>query len=526
MSIIGIERIERDASQVVEPAGGEAHGIVLQVPFGPIVPALITNPEDLFTFFTPEGIPDPTYKDYYEAEILVKQAQLIAVRPQGDALFGGVTVEETGTGNATEALDTPSGGVGIQNPNSYTFADNLKQFVIISADPSADNNNYSVKILATTSEVANTFDIDLLYKGSLVANFNVSLVRTQLDGFGTSVYIEEVIKQRSDIQVIVNTSADLTVLPEFNSSAVTFGGGVTITDFSNTADTIIAWNFFKEFNRYYTHYLVDTSANAVIGKAVESIARVNFYQHVYCAAPSIKSSNARATETLNTWLTGVLDYRDINGIDLNLNSDHISLHANWGEVPDTVNNTTVWISPAAAFAARKAYTLQNISISEAAVGPNENRGVASEFIQLEQDPTELNDQLDSKQINFLTYSSAGILCWGERTLQTFLSNTSYISHRTWFNFLEESIENVLFTFVFTDINEGTRATVRSLVESFTDPQIGPHAEDIQVRVPRDDALAALRKFKVQVAVIPFPKANKIIFEFIHSKAGTDLNEVF
>ena len=77
--------------------------------------------------------------------------------------------------------------------------------------------------------------------------FNVSLLQTQLDGFGNSVYIEEVIKNRSDIQAIVNLAATLTTLPEFTTSAVTFGAGVTITDFSNTADTTAAWDYFKSF---------------------------------------------------------------------------------------------------------------------------------------------------------------------------------------------------------------------------------------------------------------------------------------
>lgn len=521
MSIIGISRTERDASRVIVPATGEPFGMVLQVPYGPLEPTTINTEDDLMLYFAPSGKPDPDYKDYYEAIALLKQTPILACRPQGDATYGGIEIYDSTTGNTNAGLSS-----GISDPNSYVFADNEVQFVLIGANPSADNNNYSVKIAETTSAVSNTFNIELYYNSTLTETFNVSLLKTQLDGFGNSVYIEEVLKNRKDIKVIVNSSADLTVLPAYDSSAVSFANGSTISSFSDTSYTITAWNYFKEYNKYFTHYLVDCSCNATIGKAVLDIAEENFYQFVFAGAPSIKSSNANSTETLSTWLTTTREYRSVSGNELNVNNDHIGLHANWRRVSDEYNNTTIWISAVSAFAARKAYTINNISISQAAVGPNKNRGVINDAIELEQDPSSVYTTLEDEQINTLVYSPAGITCWGEITMQVAFSNLSFVSHRTYFFYLEENIESNLFFYTFTDINEDTREELASLIRSFTDSQIGIHAEDIQVRVPEDADLAAQKKLKVQVAVIPYPKANRILFEFIHSRSGVDLTEIF
>ena len=527
--MIGIERIEIDRSQVLNPVSGNYFGIVLQVPYGPITPqGFSTEGTFLEAFSIPDKsghyLPDPKYKDYYEALVLLKQTPILACRPQGDALFGGVLVEDATTGNTVSGL-----GTGIASVDNYTFPNTDTQFIIAGADPSADNNNYSIEILPTISEIDNTFLLKLYYKDVLQNSWDVSLVSTQKDDFGNSVYIEEVLKNRSDIQVRVNSNADLTILPYYTSSAVNLSGGITISNFSDTSDIISAWNNFKDFNKYYTNYLVDTSCNEVIGKAVNDIAVDNWYQFVFLGAPSIKVSNSKATEELNTWKTSVLAYRDIDGVLLNISSDHSGLFVNWGEVNDNYNNTTVWVSPVSTAAARRAFTNKNIGFSQAAAGLNAGRGITNDFIQLEQDPQSIADELEQKQINILTYSPGGKVIWNERTLQTKYSNTSFQSHRILFSTLEENIESLLITFNFTDNNETPRSELSNLIADYITPMIGVHLYDAEVKCNSDNnppSLINQRKMKVQIAVIPYAKANKIIFEFIHTRTGVSLSEVF
>jgi hypothetical protein len=523
--MIGIERTEIDRSQVLRPAEGESFGMVLQVPYGPITPTYIDSEDLLLQYFAPGSLkPISTYKDYYESIVLLKQAPILACRPQGDAKYGGVTIERNITGNVVAGLT-----VGITDPTAYTFLSNEIQFAIIGAEPSTNNNNYSVEILTTTSTIANAFDIVLYYNAIEVTTFTVSLIRSQKDGFGNSIYIEDVIKNRSDIQVIVNSSAtSLTTTPVKTIAPVSFLGGTNITTFS-TSYTITAWDYFKQYNKYFTHYLVDCSCNEVIGKAVIDIAEANWYQMPFFGIPSVKSTNPNTIEDLNTWKTNAKAYRDINGIKLNVNTDHASLFGVWGRVNDTYNDTTVWISPVSTAAARKAFTLKNISISQSACGLNANRGAANDFIELEQDVQSIVDELDSVQINVLTYTPAGKCVWNENTLQTSLSNTSFISHRTFFNTLEENIETLLLSFVFTDINDTTMSELTSILNSYLIPMKGIHLEDVEVRCNNTNnppALKNQRKMKVQVGVIPYPKAKKIIFEFIHSRSGVSLSEIF
>jgi len=522
--MIGIEFTEKDSSQVLRPISGEYMGMVLQVPYGPLNPTPITSEGDLLNYFSVTGKPIPAYKDYYEAIILLKQSPILACRPQGDALFGGAEVEDSiTTANTITAVVTGPSDVG-----AYTFTSDRVQFAVFGANPSADNNNYSIATVASTSGVANTFGLEVYYNSVLLETFYVSLVVGQKDGFGNSVYIEDVIKDRFDIQVFVNTSADLTVLPMLVANDVAFGGGVTISTFATLSYTTAAWAKFEQYNENYTHYLVDCSCNSTIGKAVNGIAIANWYQNVFTGIPSIKSTNKKATETLNTWKTTALAYRDVNGVLLNLNSDHTSLCGVWGEVSDTYNNTTVWVSPVSTVAARRAFTNRSIGFSQAACGINLNRGVTNDFIRLEQDVSSIVDDLEAVQINALTFTPAGKAIWNERTLQVAYSNTSFQSHRILFSTLEENLENLIVTFNFTDNNESTRGDLYRLVDDYLKPMKGIHIDDYLIvcnTTNNTPALINLRKMKIQIAVIPFPKANKIVFEFIHARSGVTLTEV-
>jgi len=527
--MIGITRLERDASQVLRPIQGPAYGMVLQVPYGPIEPTYVDSKTLLLQYFSipnENGVykANPDYKDYYEAQILLSQTPIIACRPQGDSLYGGVLVEKNGTGFEVKGLSA-----GIASPANYTFPNVNTLFAIIGAEPSANNNSYSVEISASTSKVSNTFDIDLYYDDVFVANFNVSLRKTQVDGFGNSVYIENVIKNRQDIRVIVNNSADLTLLPSYTVSAVNFASGSTITSFSAPSTTTAAWDYFKQFNKYYTNVLVDCSCNDTIGKYVIDIAETNWYQHVFLGAPSIKQTNPNATESITTFMTTTRAYRDINGTELNVNSDHASLYCVWGSITDTDNDVTVWISPASTAAARRAYTNQYISFSQAACGLNRQRGISNDFIELEQDVQNYVDILEEEQINSLTYTPLGKCIWDERTLQSSsFSNTSFQSHRMFFNTLEENIEQLLLTYVFTDNNESTRNELVLILQDYTNPMVGVHANEILVKCDADNNPASIinqRKMVVQVGVIPYPKANRITFEFVHTRFGVSLSEV-
>lgn len=526
MSVIGIERVEIDRSQAIRQVSGDTAGTVLQVPFGPIRPTVIKggDEETFLKLFAENAIPNPDYKDYYEAMIMLKQGGLLVCRPQGDALYGGVQVKKIGTGNDPVALVT-----GFSDPSTYTFASANVQFVMFGADPSALNNGYSIQVKATTAGVANAFEIDLYQNGIFLQNFLVSLKKTQTDNFGNSIYIETVLNGRLDVNVIVNTAADLTVLPQFNTSPTTtsFGGGTTITTFATPSITNTAWHNFYEFNKYYAHILADLSCNATIGAYVNGIALANWYQIAYVGAPSIKASNPMAREDLATWFNTMEAYRDANGVQLALNSDHATLCANWGTIRDNYNNGLVWISPVSSFVARKLFTLASIGVSQAAVGANANRGLVDHFVELEQDVSSVIDDLMAIQVNPVTYSPAGKVVWGEWTLQIKFSNTSFVSHRYYFNYLQENIERNLFDFVWTDINAEVRGDLVRFVRTFTDPEIGVNASEIEVRCPDDPSLEQQRKLKVQVAVRPYAKANKIRFEFIHAgPGGISLSEVF
>jgi hypothetical protein len=518
----GITRKEKDRSQVIRPISAPPYGCVLQVPYGPLTPTYIGSKAQLLEYFAPGGKPDPNYKDYWEALILLQEAPLLACRPKGDATYGGVWLRSSASGNNHEGFS-----VGITDPTDVTFPDNEVQFTVVGANPSTDNNNYSVVVSDPSLEINDAFDLSIYYNGALETTFTVSLLRRE-DGFGNSIYIEDVFEGRSDVQVVINSDADLTILPKTDGVEVSLASGANISDFADETDTVAAWSYFEQFNKYYTNNLVDFSCNAVIGKTVNAIAYANWYQIHWSGAPSIKATNPRAKEAFNTWKQSVLDYRDVQGSDLNLNSDKTTLWANWGKVSDIYNGGYVWVSPVSAAAARRSFTDNKISFSQASSGLNDNRGAIPYFVELEQDPSTVTVELEAKQINVVTYTPQGMALWNERTLQTEYSNTSFISHRQLFNRLEENIENTLLRYVFIDNNQDERDIYTSLIRDYLRPMVGNHVDSYIVKSDEENnppELVNQRKMLLQVGVIPYPKANEITFEFIHSRSGVNLREV-
>lgn len=518
----GITLKEKDRSQVIRPINAAPFGCVLQVPYGPLTPTYIGSKAQLIEYFAPGGKPDPSYKDYWEALILLEEAPLLACRPKGDAAYGGVWLRSSATGNSHESFS-----VGITDPSTVTFPDNEVQFTIIGANPSTNNNNYSVVLSESSLEVNDSFDMSIYYNGTLETTFTVSLLK-RVDGFGNSIYIEDVLDGRSDVQVVVNTDADLTILPKTDDTEISLASGANISSFSDETYTTAAWSYFEQFNKYYTNNLVDFSCNAVIGKYVNTIANANWYQIHWAGAPSVKASNPRTEEAFNTWKQSVLDYRDVGGTDLNLNSDKTTLWANWGKVSDIYNGRYVWVSPVSAAAARRAFTDRVLSFSQASTGLNENRGAVNYFVELEQDPSTVTLEMEAKQINVITYTPQGMALWNERTLQTEYSNTSFISHRQLFNRLEENIENTLLRYVFIDNNQDERDRYTGLIRDYLRPMVGVHVDSYIVKSDSENnppELVNQRKMLLQVGVIPYPKANEITFEFIHSRSGVNLREV-
>ena len=80
-------------------------------------------------------------------------------------------------------------------------------------------------------------------------------------------------------------------------------------------------------------------------KDYKSISAAKKAGSMYYTGKDGKKKLAVTKEQLDTWKTKVLAYRDVNGSELNVNTDHGSLVCNWGRVSDTYNGTSVWISP-------------------------------------------------------------------------------------------------------------------------------------------------------------------------------------
>jgi len=379
----------------------------------------------------------------------------------------------SGTGAAKAVVVVSQGsvtgtatGVGAAGLNSYSFsADGI--FLLYGTNEGVWNNDISIKITAVSSDKAPSgsyaFGIAVLYKGSLKETWTVSRVLGQKDGYGKTMYIEDVLKSSLYIRAVDNTTVDTsTILPKFNSSAISFGGGndgAAVVD----GDIVLAYAALDN-DIYPVTYLMDGGhAVPAVHQAILSQADTHLDRFAILSFPF-------AAESASDYLAALQLYK---GTTLGASTYLGGIYSSYVNIYDADNDRAITVSPdgyiAALFsqAATKSGHLYT-PISGFETGNLSALGVNSLYRNFSQGERDLLCDAGINPIKFI--NGRGCILWGQNTLYGTPSSLSHANVAGLLIEIRPAIMDYLNELMF-EINDfvndkGVRFMVRTRLESY------------------------------------------------------------
>lgn len=446
---------EIDLSDVIANVATAIGGIVVRSKRGPLDIRLISSTrkyKENYCLNTRtidksviEGYAAVSYLEYKGASLLVKRAVSDTVKFGGAVFAVPGSAENNASLTAGVALNADKSG-----PGTYSFGSD-ECVVFLGADPGAWNNNLRIKITEHDT-VEKTFVVEVY---EIVENNTLLRVKQKAsrepdarDGYGRSLYIENVFKENAYVTVINNPTVP--GMPKLQSTALSFAGGSdggTIT----VGEVITAWESFKNVDD------VDVSLLIQGGFGDETL-------QVYLAG----IANARkdcvaiidAPEDI-TEVTALVNWRKI---DLAVDSSYTFLVAPWLYVYDWDNDEKRYVPPSGVVAGLAARNDFYMHPWYAFAGVN--RGVV-EILGLKAyyDKDE-RDALSPAGINVFKKKPGQFVLWDNKTLQVKESALSYIEIRRLLIVLEKSIANMAESILFEPLTDATRMRFVAVINDY------------------------------------------------------------
>lgn len=414
-----------DRSFVVTGAGLLTGGIVVSANRGPTTPNLVTSARE---FVDTYGTPSRDNPSLHSAIRFLNRANALTVlRVINDATAA------SGDINNDETAPEPVISVDAANPGVW-------------------GNDVSI----TFAEITGSTDSFLLIVkegGVQVEEFEVSRDLNAKNGYGRSIYIEDVINGRSDYITVTDDteatgSVDLT-------QEVTLSGGSDDTDAPAEGDISTAWDQFKVVDDVDAQVLINGGwASAVVQQKMLEVAQIRDDAVAILDVPEADSTDVSA----------MITYKDDT---LAANTYYGGLYGGWLRVYDQYNDREVNIPPSGDVAGAFVFTVSQGERWDAPAGlqrgiiPNV-LGVTKVFTEGERDTLYVNG------INPVsTMSGAAAVIWGQKTLiqpdSTALSRFNVVNSLLW---MQNRMKEALQPFVFEPNTQFTRDNVNYLLSSF------------------------------------------------------------
>ncbi len=301
------------------------------------------------------------------------------------------------------------------------------------------------------------FFIEIYKKnGGKLKDYTYSLLKEK-DGFGRSLYYEDVFIDNPYVQIKVNTAFTGTVYTVNQTTPLNFAGG-SRGDEPQASDYLASWNYFQYANKYKAKIFFDIYGN--------SAATINNLIQTYQPW-----AQGITVTPLGTSASTALTYRSTLEID----SDDIGLYTNWCKIQDDYNNSFAWISNAGSIARKFAQMGPSYdAASPAGLDENGMGGQIADWrvVEIENDYTQAElDAFYNAQINPLIFDeSYGLLIYGDQTLQVTKSDTSFVGTRRLYKYMLDVISKQILRKQEFKINDPLhRLMAKVQTESFVSP---------------------------------------------------------
>lgn len=490
----GSYKRELDLSQRIRAVSTSIGAMVSFASKGPIGErVLITNEEEFVATF---GKPNPkiSYAHYCALEFLKRSSRLYFTRVVNDnearalPLTAGAycTVDSVTATNPIPHLNVFDDGnakaLGKYDPyNMLSFNPNTPGienvlFFVCAANPGDWNNELYVRIRSSqkpnTDGFDDSYDDPYSFYVEVFTNYRSPrqtpdesfLVKRihQLDGFGSQMFIEDVINNRSNLIRVRNNE----LAPEVKilTSADVYFGGATNGAYPTYGQVMRGWDLYKDPEESDVNILIQGGTPigisemqdiADIQRKMASIAQDRMDCIAVLDIPSSEQKTSRA-----------IAYRREQ---LNLDSSYAAIYSPDVKIKDTFNDLELYIPPSGHVAASYAFTDEAAETWFAPAGMQ--RGSLTVLGSREIYNQGHRDALTDSQINAIRFfpNGSGFKIWGADTMQVMASALCNVNVRRLLNFIEKSISIAALYNVFDPNDDLLRTRLKSMCERFLQP---------------------------------------------------------
>ena len=422
------------------------------------------------------------------------------------SVYGGVIVSNNA--GTTEIVPVATGGV--PDPIKYSFGgDDL--FLVVGANPGIWNNDLSIKIVDVDNS-DNTFVVEIWEDTVLLDHRTVSRISTKKDGFGQSMYIEDVFAGNAYIRVVDSTTLETPHLTEV-TSAVDFEYA-TNGSMPTTGQIINGWKLISDPDKITVNLLISGGQTSEI-VLTEMIRIAENRKDCFC----ILDAPAKNTVTdLVAWRKSTLK----------ANTSYAALYAPFVEIYDSYNDKRLFIPPSGYIGGRYAYTDYEREPWYAPAGLN--NGILSVLDVQHYYDLGARDALYSAQINPIRqHPAGGIVVWGQKTLQTKPSATDRVNVRRLLIIVEKAIATMLDYFVMEQNSDFTRRQISLIIEGYLRLiKASEGLRDFKIVVEDTNNSGAIidrNELHVDIYLKPVRVAEFIVLNTIITSTGVSFEEV-
>ena len=362
-----------DRSFVVNSGGLISAGIVISAKRGSTELKTITSARQ---FIDEYGTPSQDNPSMYAALRYLNRAGFLSVRR---------VVNDAEVATATMSNATPTVELEISASNAGAWG-----------------NNLVVNIVTLSNAPAGVFGVQVMESGEQVELFEVSRNESAKNGFGKSIYIEDVINTRSRfIRVVDIPNGSAT----YTAATASLSGGSDDTVAPTDAQLTSAWDDFANPEAVEATFLINGGWTSVsVQQKMESIARIRGVSVAILDVPQDTSDDIDA----------MVEYVKN---DLGLDSFYAAIYGGWLRVQDQYNDRQIVIPPSGDVVANWVNTIETGEYWSAAMGVENGDipNVIDTTLRMTEDARTL---LYTNNINPITkIGAANSVIFGQKTLQ-------------------------------------------------------------------------------------------------------------
>ncbi len=512
----GLDLRETDLSTIVRGGATSTGALVLWSKRGPFEErTLVGSTKEFRDKF---GAEEPTFFGHYTAISFLAQSEALYVYRTSDPTdppnYGGVLLMDESATDANEAL-----AVGVPDPTAYTFVGD--ETLLITGENPGDWNS-SIRITCDDDDDdSEVFILRIFYPDAagnyaqVEEDYRCSRVRLKKDGYGKSMYVEDVINGMSAyIRVQDNTAIAATTLPKEQTTVLQMESGDNGTA-PSAANIAAAWDTAFSNKREVSVQILMAGgySGAAVGNKLSEICG----KRQDCVA-ILDSPNTILSATAIAW-------RDALSLT---DPSYCMSYFPWAKDTDETNALeNVELPPSGYVGAVFAKNDKDRNVWDAPYG--KEIGVIP-VTGLTVDVTDVEmEALAVAEINaIVNFPGTGTVVWGGRTLQPTESARSWINVRRLLNYSEQANIEFLETFIGKNNTEFRRLQVKQGLEALNQPLIGDAFYDVLVVCDGTNNTAAVidrAELAVDIYVQPVRPINRIQFQVVITRTGVSLVEV-